>query len=158
MRFGRAEGSETISEASRELDANELVARFIHSKSHLSASRGRPKRTAFDPSPHNELSVVHSTGLPDRDVWQIGRQTLNDQPGRDKIHGRADIPVKALIDRKLCAIRDDNPFQRHTSVVGWPEPSNPDERKQQRMLICLELSQDLEIKLVMPEGPIIRPV
>src|ERR1017187_6914604 len=92
VRFGPSEDSGTIREASRELDASELVARFIHSKSQLSKSHGKPKRTAFDPSPHNELSVVHSTGLPDRDLWQIGRQTLVDQPGRDKIHGRADIP------------------------------------------------------------------
>src|SRR5271169_3487849 len=91
-----------------------------------------------DPSPHNELSVVHSTGLPESDVWQIGRQTLDNQPGRDKIHGRADVPVRALIERKLRAIRDDNPFKRHTSVIGWPESSDPDERNQLRMQICLE--------------------
>jgi hypothetical protein len=64
--------------------------------------------------------------------------------------------VKAFIERKLRAIRDDSPFERHTSVIGWPESSDPDERKQQRMLICLELSQDPEVRLLIPEKPIIR--
>ncbi len=138
-----------------ELAASELVARFILSKNHLSKSRGKPKRNAFDPSPYDELSVVHSTGLSDSEVWQIGRQTLNDQPERSKILGRADIPVKALVERKLHAIRDDNPFKRHTSVIGWPSPADPDERRQVRVQISLELSQDPDIKLIIPENPII---
>jgi hypothetical protein len=113
---------------------------------------------AFYPPPDDELSVVHSTGLPDQNVWEIGKlHALGNQAGRDKIHGRADVPVKAFIDRKLRAMRDDNPFERHTSVIGWPNSEDPDQRKQQRKLICLELSQDPTIKLVLPESPIIRP-
>jgi hypothetical protein len=142
---------------SRELTAGELVARFIYSQRQISKSHGRPKPAVFDPPPDDKLSVVHSTGLSDRDVWEIGRLTLRNQPGREKIHGRADMPVKALIDRKLRATRDDNPFKRHTSVTGWPEPADRDERKQQRVQICLELSQDPDVKLVIPESPIIRP-
>lgn len=137
-----------------ELPASELVARFIHSKSQISKSRGMPKRTAFDPSPYDELSVVHSTGLSESEVWQIGRQTLDGQPGRGKIHGRADIPVKALVERKLRAIRDDNPFKRHSSVIGWPNPADPAARRQERVQISLELSQDSDIKLIVPESPI----
>jgi hypothetical protein len=113
-----------------------------------------PKRTAFDPSPYDELSVVHSTGLSESEVWQIGRQTLDGQPGRGKIHGRADIPVKALVERKLRAIRDDNPFKRHSSVIGWPNPADPAARRQERVQISLELSQDSDIKLIVPESPI----
>jgi hypothetical protein len=139
-----------------ELAASEQVARFIHSKSHISKSQGRPKPAAFDPSPHDELSVVHSTGLPDSEVWQIGTQTLDNQPGRDKIHGRADVPVSVLIKEKLRAMLDNNPFKRHTSVVGWPNPVGPDERKQQRKEICLQLSQNPDIRLVIPESSIIR--
>jgi hypothetical protein len=118
----------------------------------------RPKWGVFDPSPHDELSVVHSTGLQDSDVWEIGLLTLGTQAGRDKIHGRADIPVTTLIDRKLRAILDHKPFKRHTSVIGWPDSSNSDERKQLRKLLCLELSQDLAIKLVIPETPITRSI
>jgi hypothetical protein len=101
---------------------------------------------------------VHSTGLPDRDVWEIGIQTLGTQPGRDKIHGRADVPVRVLAKEKLRAIRDDNPFKRHTSVVGWPKPADPDEGKQLRKQICLELSQNPEIKLAIPDNPVTRAV
>jgi hypothetical protein len=120
--------------------------------------RTRPLPDAFYPPPDDELSVVHSTGLPEFDVWEIGKLTLSTQPGRDRILGRADVPVKALVHLKLRAIRDDKPFNRHTSVVGWPESADPDERKQLRKAICLELSQDSDIKLVIPESPIIRSI
>lgn len=123
----------------------------------MTLSASRPKPEAFSPPADNKLSVAHSTGLPDRDVWEIARlHALGTQPGRDKIHGRADIPVKALVERKLRAVRDDIPFKRHTSVIGWPDPNDPDERKRQRKQICLELSQDPDVKLVIPESPIIR--
>ncbi|MGA9071995.1 MAG: hypothetical protein WB424_17160 [Terracidiphilus sp.] len=138
-----------------ELAASEEVARFILNKSYFSKSQGKLKRPAFDPSPYDELSVVHSTGLLESDVWNIGRQTLVNQPGRNKIYGRADLPVEALVERQLRAIRDDNPFERHTSVKGWPESSDSDERKQRRIQICLELSQDPTVKLVIPESTII---
>lgn len=145
-------------ETSRELAACEIVVRFIYSRSQMSLSHYRPKPGAFDPVPGKPLSVVHSTGLPDSDIWEIGRlYALSTQPGRDRIHGRADVPVKALIDRELRAIRDDKPFRRHTSVVGWPESADPDERKRLRKQVCLELSQDPEIKLVIPESPITHP-
>ena len=82
--------------------------------------------------------------------------TLGTQPGRDKIYGRADVPVKELNERMLHAIRDDSPFERHTSVVGWPRSDNRDEQKQRWKQICLELSQHPDVKLLTPETPIRR--
>ena len=158
LQFGstKKDGEVTFS-APYELPASELVARFIYSDKRMSKLHARPRPDAFYPPDDDELSVVHSTGLPDNDVWEIGRQhTLDSQHGRDKIVGRADVPVYALIDRKLRAKRDDDPFERHTSVIGWPESSIPAERKQQRKQICLELSQDPSVKLIIPETPIIR--
>jgi hypothetical protein len=137
------------------LSASELVTRFIYSEKRMNKSRTRPLPEAFQPPQDGELSEVHSTGLPDHEVWEIGRtHALGKQPGRDKIRGRADVPVKALTDRNLSAIRDDNPFERHTSVIGWPKSDDLGQQKQRWIGICLELSQDPTIKLVLPESPI----
>jgi hypothetical protein len=137
-----------------ELGTSELVARFIYSSSRMSVTTGRIKPSAFDPPPDGALSAVHSTGLLDADVWSIGLLTLSSQPGRSTIHGRADIPVKALIDQALKAILDNKPFLRHTSVVGWPDSSDVNERKALTKLICLKLSENPSIKLVRPDTPI----
>ena len=139
-----------------ELAATELVARFIYSSSQMSKTNGRIKTSAFNPSPYDELSVVHSTGLSDSEVWNIGLLTLTTEPGRRTIYGRANIPVAALVEQALKAILDNKPFSRHTSVVGWPKSSNENEQKELRKAICLELSQNPAIKLVVPESPLIR--
>ena len=139
---------------SEELEGDDLVARFIYSRSQIRLSDQRPKPQVFNPSPHNELSVVHSTGLGDGEIWSIGRHTLGTEPGRSRIHGRADIPVHVVKEKNLRVIRDNDPFDRHTAITGWPRGRNPDETKQIWKQICLELSQDPEIKLQLPDTPI----
>jgi len=137
-----------------ELAAGELVSRFIYSKRKMTRASGRVKPEAFDPPRDGRLSVVHSTGLADGEIWEIGTLTLGTQPGRDTIYGRADVPVGCFVSRRLRAILDNDPFLRHTSVVGWPESSDPQSQNELRLQICLELSQDPAIKLTIPESPV----
>lgn len=138
------------------LEPDELVTRYICSERHIRKSLARPKPGAFNPSPYMELSVVHTSGLSDLDIWEIGRQTLGSEPGREKIYGRADIRVQSLVDVKLRALRDDKPFKRHTSVVDWPIGSDANETKERWKQITLELSEDLRISLMLPTTPVVR--
>ncbi len=101
-----------------------------------------------------ELSVVHSSGLTEDQVWDIGKQTIGSAPGRRKIYGRADIPVQSLTDVKLRALRDDQPFIRHTSVIDWPLGSDGNDAKALWLQICLELSEDYRIRLELPVVPV----
>ena len=103
-----------------------------------------------------ELSVVHSSGLSDADTWEIGKQTLGNETGRDKIYARVDAPVQSFLDLKLRALRDDKPFKRHTSVIDWPIGSDAAETKQAWKLICLELSEDPRVSLALPADPVER--
>jgi hypothetical protein len=140
----------------RVLGPGELVTRYIYSKRNIRTEEARPKPGAFNPSPHNVLSVVHSSGLLEPEIWAVGKQTLGSQPGRETIYARADIPVLSFVDVKLRAIRDDKPFERHTSVLDWPQGTDANERKQLWKHICLELSEDLRIRLAVPEGSVVR--
>jgi hypothetical protein len=145
----------TASVEPRRLGDDELVARFIYSKRHFSASR--PKPGAFDPSPYAELSVAHTTQLPIQDVWRLAALTLTSQSGRTTVYARADVPVHELTSNSLSATRDDDPFERHTFVAGWPDPGDDDQRKELRKEICLRLSQCPEVVLGIPTSPIRRP-
>jgi hypothetical protein len=138
------------------LAAGELVTRFICSERQILKASARPKPGAFNPSPYIELSVVHSSGLSDSEIWEVGRQTLSDVAGRDHIYGRADIPVISLADVKLRALRDDKPFVRHTSVIDWPIGSDGNETKAFWKQITLELSEDLRVNLAFPVMPVGR--
>lgn len=154
-RSGKSEADEP--EVPRELAPSELVSRYIYTKSNIRKSEARPKPGAFSPSPHIELSVVHSSGMSNSEVWDLGKLTLGEEPGRDKIYGRADIPVQSLIDVKLRALRDDIPFKRHTSVLDWPLGSDGNETKVLWKQICLDLSEDMRVSLSLPTAPVVRP-
>lgn len=137
-----------------ELASSETVARIIYSTRHFSHSRMRPKSSAFDPSPYTQLSGIHVTGLPDAEIWQVAKNTARGARGRETIYARADIPVRDLINQKLRAIRDDDPFVRHTSIEGWPQMADLNERKERWKAICLALSESRDVSLVVPKTPI----
>ena len=136
------------------LAPNEQISRFLYSKSTFSLSNKRVKPGAFSPPPDLSLSAVHSTGVQELNIWSIGRRTLGTQPGRNTIYGRADLPVESLIAQKLQAIRDDNPFERHTSVVGWPQDPDKERQKEDIKAICLEISLDPKVRLVAADPPV----
>jgi hypothetical protein len=114
----------------------------------------RPKPSAFNPSPYLELSGVHVTGLTETTIWEVAKNTAGRNPGRRTIYARADVLVDEFIRKKLRAIRDDDPFIRHTSVEGWPKLADVDEQKEQWKAICLALSQSTNVNLAIPSAPI----
>jgi hypothetical protein len=102
-----------------------------------------------------KLSGIHVTDLADATIWEIAeKNTMRDEPGRDTIYARADVPVEQFRKQKLRAIRDDQPFERHTSVLGWPAITDTNERKERWKEICLGLSESPEVELVIPPTPI----
>jgi hypothetical protein len=117
------------------------VARFLYSRSQYSPTARKPKPSAFNPEPYDELSTAHITGVPEDAIWQISRATLGVQPGRSQVYGRGDLQVADVIAQQLRAIRNDDPFERHTVIVDWPVLSDVAERKARWKEIALQLSQ-----------------
>jgi hypothetical protein len=151
----RIRRADTVSQVPRELTSAEVVTRILYSKKRFSIQLMRPKPNAFDPTPYSELSVIHVTGLSDPTIWEIAeKNTMRSAPGRNTIYARADVPVEQFRKQKLQAIRDDKPFNRHTSVVGWPPIADMNERKERWKEICLALSESPEVKLAIPPTPI----
>jgi hypothetical protein len=140
----------------QELGRQEIVARVLHSKNQFSSQRQRPKPNAFDPSPYSELSGIHVTGLSDYAIWTIAVNTLGGVPGRRTVYARADVLVGELLEQRLKAIRDDDPFERHTSITGWPTSDDANKQKEDWKAICLELSESPQVSLVIPPSPITR--
>ncbi|HVA90618.1 MAG TPA: hypothetical protein VNL71_12345, partial [Chloroflexota bacterium] len=119
------------------LDPAEWISRFIHHARDWSRAAHLAKPSAFDPGNHPELSVAHIGGLAEQEIWNLSRHTLSDQPGREAVLARADLRAGIALAQGLSAVRDNDPFERHTTISGWPK----DERKR----IALELSQAAEL-------------
>jgi hypothetical protein len=140
------------------LTAAELVTRFIFTKNNIAKDKNnpasyRPRRNAFEPPPDLELSTAHVTELADTEIWAVGWLTLT--PTRRKIHARADLKVADYEKSKLVATRDNDPFERHTVITGWPNPPDPDDRKSQILATCLELCHADSLNMVVLDEPIV---
>jgi hypothetical protein len=132
-----------------DLGAQEMVSRFIYTEKNIKKSEKRPRPNAFEPPPDDrQLSTAHSTDLSNNSIWLLARMTLG--PNRRKVFARADLFVRDLIEQGLRAIRDDNPFERHTIVIGWPDSPDADERKAKTKEICLALCHAPSMNLVLP--------
>jgi hypothetical protein len=140
------------------LTPTELVTRFIFTRNHIARDKNnpaayRPKRNAFEPPADLELSTAHITELTDSEIWSVARLTLN--PKRPKIYARADLKVADYEKSKLVATRDNDRFERHTVITGWPNPPDPDDRKSQILATCLELCHADSLNMVVLDEPIV---
>lgn len=129
------------------VDPEEMLARFIFSRSHIRSSNGTVKADAFIPHPHAELSVTRHRDTCEGELWEIGRTSR-----KLALHGRGDVSARTFVSHNLTpqaapvfgdAEQPDNP--NHTNVTGWPVNDKAKQR-----LIALEISE--KAKLVRYDG------
>lgn len=140
------------------LASHELVTRFITTEKNIAKDPEkpgayRPRRNAFEPPADLELSTAHVTELTDDEIWSVARLALT--PKRRKIYARADLAVAEYEKKKLTATRDNDLFERHTVVTGWPNPPDPDQRKAQTLALGLELCHVDSLNMVVLDEPIV---
>jgi len=106
-----------------EIRKDEMLVRFVLSKSHLRANKTL-KADAFLPYPHSELSVTRLINLSAEEIWSIGR---NVEAARKKpLLGRGDIQTVTVLKARLQVIADplqDNP--NHANISAWPVNDKP---------------------------------
>lgn len=118
----------------REVDANELLARFILFSKHIRANDGTIKPDALIPHPHRELSVTRHIDATQDEIWEAGAAVARARSRT--LYGRADVAAHDFMEKLLVVKPDpildhpslpDNP--NHANVSGWP-----DDKGQQRLL------------------------
>lgn len=113
--FFSISGAPQATPASPTLEASDRLSRFLIQSNQFSA-RGVSYR-AFIPPSNLELSVFHTTGQSDAEVWTTGRIHVADPRGR-RPYGRADIEVVEMFSRGLRT-RLDEPPPQHWVAEGW---------------------------------------
>jgi len=111
-----------------EIRKDEVLARFVLSRSHVRANRTL-KANAFLPPPSGELSVVRHTDATEKELWSIGEDVALE---REKtLYGRGDVTVTLILEMKLVVLSSpifpENP--NHANVTGWPSPEDKPARK-----------------------------
>ena len=138
---------EEIKPAVMELTPGERISRFMFGDRHYSAKKRLLKPGAFNPSPYDELSVGHTTGLDTAQIWQLG-EVVRAHTKSPTLYARADLDVAHVLEQKLKAVRDDQDYERHTNVIGWPVVADDDAKKRLWKHIASELAD--KATLVLP--------
>ena len=101
------------------VDSDELLARYILSRSHFSRQTGRVKASAFMPARDGELSVTRHRDATQDELWQVG---LGIALSRDKtLYGRGDVLAATCASQRLTVEAvpvEGNP--NHANVIRWP--------------------------------------
>lgn len=101
-----------------QINADEVLARYIFSRSQYSSSNQTVKYTAFIPPPEKRLSVFRISDLTEDEIFTIG-DNIGILRSKSCV-GRADIRATAVVESALSIDADDIPL-RHANIVGWPE-------------------------------------
>jgi len=124
-----------------EINSQEVIARYITSKSGYSRQKDIVKPPAFMPPPNLKLSVFRIDNLSEPDIWKIGiEKVINKMNKPTNLHGRADIQALNIFDSNL-QIEPDNIPPRHANIIGWPE------LKEERKSIAQELAAKASLRL-----------
>jgi hypothetical protein len=113
----------------------EILARYIFTKSHFRNSDRTVKYSAFIPPEDRRLSVFQISGLQDAEIWKIGEK-LREQT----LLGRADVESALVKTIGLGIVADDIP-PRHANIIGWPEEASAIKLK------AMELAKEAELHL-----------
>lgn len=128
------------STATKNVDDSERISRFLLSKRWFSKEKQSVKFNAFMPPKNLELSVACTESMQEEAVWSIGRKVVTLHPGDVTLYGRADFGAKTIREQDLQIKRDDQPFEGHANVFGWPAN---DESAQQMKALELAASSKL---------------
>lgn len=120
------------------LSPSEDLAKFIFNRSQFSALNERVKYSVYIPPPNKRLSVFRISGVPEIEVWKIGKDVGNER--KLPLLARADIKVSAVTETGL-RIDSDNIPPRHANIVGWPEDASEVKLK------AMELAEKAQLHL-----------
>lgn len=129
-----------------EIAPAEEFTRFIFTKNHFAAEKGRVKPTALMPafneeSGRLETSIYRCTNLLGTEIWRIGRLHVeNPQSGR-LIKARGVGPFQLVTSQGLSLDVNGEPFPIHVDIVGWPEA------KDDRLMRATEIANKLKLEL-----------
>lgn len=101
----------------------ERLSRFLTDRDHYSIAKGIVRHTAFSPPKNQRLSVYHTTGVSDAEIWNIGDRYV--APARGPILARADVNSQVIYENGLEVVVTGDPHPLHADVINW----DPDRRK-----------------------------
>jgi len=112
------------------VDGSETVSRFVFERDKING-QGIKFRAFFDPK-GSGLSVSRTSGLLEREIWQLG-----DDVGRGPAVGCGDLIVSQIAAEIGLRTIVAEPPPRHALIVGWPMDDRDRHRSVAQQLAAL---------------------
>jgi hypothetical protein len=117
----------------------EVLSRFIFTRSHFNQPQNRVKPDAFLPSKSPvETSIFRGVGLANDAIQQAGN-IVGQQSGR-RLKAWGDVPAGVIYDVGL-SINPDNVPERHAAVTGWPD------HKDEQLALAQDIAEASTLRL-----------
>lgn len=120
-----------------EIVGREQISRLLFQSGNFSRQKKVVKASAFQPPPDGQLSVAHTQGLSEPEILDIARLVLEQrrlQNPNASYYGRADFLASEVLNAvgstpgleamEIRIIRDDEGFEGHSTIRGWPADEN----------------------------------
>jgi hypothetical protein len=120
------------------IEAEDPLARFIYSSSHISRENKRIKHNAFMPAADGKTSIFRTKGLEEGDTWAIGEEVAAKRS--QTLHARGDIVAADVFKAKLRIVPSEPP-PRHANIEDWPA------EKSAQKLIAIDLAETAKLVL-----------
>ena len=127
-----------------DIEAKELLARYVFSRSHFSRQNQRVKADAFMPPPNLEMSMTRHRDATEAEIWAVGRHIADQR--EQTLYCRGDAIAATFELQRLSVVPDpleENP--NHANVVGWPVDDKPSQK-----LIAQEIAANAQF-VALPE-------
>lgn len=98
------------------INKEELVSRYIKTKSHIKTSTNSIKHGAFmPPKDRQDLSVFRILGLTENDIWSLADKNIP-----FKVIARANLKVNDIENINFLKVKEDEPPERHANIINFP--------------------------------------
>lgn len=123
--------------------AEQITRYIVQRRGHHSVEKCVVKYAAFMPPKNGAMSVYRTSGLDDREIWEVGR-TYVGQPQGKAIRARGDISARNIREAGgggLDVVPAPQPHKLHAHIIGWPS------EKDEQMMLAKELAHAATLKL-----------
>ena len=114
----------------------EPLARFAISKSQFTKTTRRPKPNLLSPNPHLALSVMRIEGSCEEEIRKMGSEV--GEKRRKNCYGYTTLTGQKCSEERL-EVESDEPPLHHANITGWPDDTDPAERKRRQLEIAKRL-------------------
>jgi len=122
---------------------SEQIARYILSKRYFSVSNRAVKYGAYLPAPNGETSVYRISNIPEKEIWDIGREYVA-EPSKRTLYAKGDTTAALITKTGLEIVPETTSHPLHANILNWPT------EKHEQKMVAVEIANEATL-VVQPD-------